>query len=160
MRVIVGRPDMAPLNLPQTVVIDGLRRWCRGAYAEEAAVELLVRAFGGRFAGLEWPWVRLCDQPGWFWLDGEPLIRDTGALSGGERRLLAVTGALVSGVALGDLGSVLAGLDRSLLHLVLAGFAHAGGSHEQCESWIDGDRLLYRRLGPLVDWPAESARVA
>jgi hypothetical protein len=31
----------------QAVVIDGLRRWSRGAYAEEAAVELLVRAFGG-----------------------------------------------------------------------------------------------------------------
>ena len=135
------------------LVVDGLRRWARGAYAEEAAVELLARPFGGRFASSGWRWVRACERPGWYWLDGEALLHETSALSGGERRLLAVAGALVSGVALPDLGGVLAGLDRQNLHLVLAALAHAAGSHEQVDARVDGDRLVYRRLGPLVDWP-------
>ena len=99
-------------GIARAAVIDGLRRWARGAYAEEAAVELLARAFGGRFASTRYRWVRECDRPGWFWLDGERLINDTGALSGGERRVLAVAGSLVSGASLTDLGSLLAGLDR------------------------------------------------
>ncbi len=70
-----------------------MRRWARGAYAEEAAVELLIGAFGGRFAAIGYRWVRA-----WFWLDGEALIQLTDALSGGERRVLAVAGALVSGL--------------------------------------------------------------
>lgn len=123
------------------LVADGLRRWSRGAYAEEAAVELLIRSFGGRFASTRYPWVRACDRPGWFWLHGEPLIHDTGALSGGERRLLTVAGALVSGVAVSDLADLLAGLDRTNLQLVLAAFAHAGGSHEQADVSVDGSRL-------------------
>ncbi len=141
-------------------VVDGLRRWSRGAYAEEAAVELLVRAFGGRFTSTGYRWVRSCDRPGWFWLDGEALIHDTGALSGGERRVLAVAGALVSGAPLPDLSDILAGINRPNLHLVLAAFAHAAGSHEQADTWLDGDRLVYRRHGPLVGWPVEPVQVA
>lgn len=140
-------------------VVDGLRRWARGAYAEEAAVELLVRAFGGRFATTRYRWVQACDRPGWFWLDGEALIHDTAALSGGERRLLAVAGALASGGALSDLPDLLAGIDRGNLHLVLAAFAHAAGSHEHADTWVDGDRLIYRRVGPLVGWPIEPVQV-
>lgn len=135
------------------VVVDGLRRWSRGAYAEEAAVELLVRAFDGRFASTGYPWVQACDRPGWYWIDGEELIHSTGALSGGERRLLSITGALVSGLALSDLAGLLAGLDRLNLQLVLAAFAHAAGSHEQADVQVQGDRLAYRRLGPLLAWP-------
>lgn len=134
-------------------VVDGLRRWSRGAYAEEAAVELLVRAFNGRFAATGYPWVQACDRPGWFWLDGEPLTHGAGALSGGERRVLSVVGALVSGLAVSDLTGILAGLDRHHLQLVLAAFAHAAGSHEQADVRMEGDRLVYRRLGPLLVWP-------
>lgn len=137
----------------QAAVIDGLRRWARGAYAEEAAVELLVRAFDGRFCSAGWRWMQPCEVPGWFWLDGEQLIHGTGALSGAERRVLAVAGALASGNALPDLGGVLASLDRMNLALVLAALAHAGGSHEQVDVEVQGDRLVHRRLGPLVDWP-------
>ena len=147
--------DVAPGLVP-----DGLRRWARGAYAEEAAVELLVRSFGGRFASTGWRWVQACDRPGWFWLDAEALLHDTEALSGGERRVLAVVGALASGAALSDLPSVLAGLDRPHLELALAGLAHAAGSHEHVATRVDGGRLLYRRLGPVVGWPADRLRVA
>jgi len=151
---------MSDLKVPPGVVVDGLRRWARGAYAEEAAVELLVRAFHGRFASVGYPWVRACDRPGWFWLDGEPLLHDTVALSGGEQRVLSIVGALVSGLALSDLESILAGLDRPNLQLVLAAFAHAAGSHEHSHVEVNGGRLLYRRLGPVVDWPSEPVRAA
>lgn len=150
---------MRTATMPPAVV-DGLRRWARGAYAEEAAVELLIRAFGGRFASPGYRWVQTCDRPGWYWLDGEALIHDTGALSGGERRVLAVAGALVSGAPLSDLPDVLAGIDRANLQLVLAAFAHAAGSHEHVNTWVDGDRLVYRRSGSLVGWPAEPVQVS
>ncbi len=151
---------MATSQVSAAVAVDGLRRWSRGAYAEEAAVELLIRAFAGRFASPRYPWVRACDRPGWFWLDGEPLIHDTDALSGGERRVLALVGALVSGIAVSDLAGILSGLDRANLQLVLAAFAHAAGSHEQADMRVDGDRLVYRRLGPLLDWPTNPERAA
>ena len=147
-------------NVPSAMVVDGLRRWARGAYAEEAAVELLVRAFHGRYASVGYRWVRACDRPGWFWLDGEPLIHDTAALSGGEQRVLSIAGALVSGLAVSDLGGVMAGLDRGNLQLVLAAFAHAAGSHEHSDMNLSGGRLLYRRLGPVVDWPVDPVRAA
>jgi hypothetical protein len=139
----------------RAAVIDGLRRWARGAYAEEAAVELLVRAFGGRFATTRFRWVRACDRPGWFWLDGERLIDGTGALSGEERCVLTVAGSLVSGASLTDLDGLLAGLDRSNLVLVLAALAHAAGSHEQVDAHAEGDLLVYRRLGPVLAWPTQ-----
>jgi hypothetical protein len=151
---------MTTSNVSLAVVVDGLRRWARGACAEEAAVELLVRAFHGRYASPGYRWVRACDRPGWFWLDGEPLLHDTAALSGGEQRVLSIVGALVSGLALSDLASILAGLDRANLQLVLAAFAHAAGSHEHSDFDLHGGRLFYRRLGPVVDWPADRVRAA
>ena len=151
---------MTTSSVSTAVVVDGLRRWARGAYAEEAAVELLVRSFGGRFASTGYPWVRTCERPGWFWLDGEPLMHGPGALSGGEQRVLSLAGALVSGLAVSDLASILSGLDRPNLQLVLAAFAHAAGSHEQSDVRVEGDRLLYQRLGPLVEWPTNLRRAA
>jgi hypothetical protein len=147
-----------PTTMSETAVIDGLRRWARGAYAEEAAVELLVRAFGGRFASTGYRWVRRCDRPGWYWLDGERLIDGTGTLSGGERRVLTIAGSLVSGAPLTDLAGQLSGLDRPNLELVLAALAHAAGSHEHVTAWVDGDRLVYRRLGPVVAWQPNRGR--
>lgn len=141
-------------------VVDGLRRWARGAYAEEAAVELLVRSFEGRFASTGYEWVRACDAPGWFWLDGETLRDATCHLSGGKRRVLAVVGALVSGPALVDLADVTSGLDRPHLALVLAALAHAGGSHEHTDFTVQGARVEFRRLGPLVGWPALGMELA
>lgn len=143
-----------------SLLMEALRDWARGCYAQEAAVELLMRAFDGRFAATAYPWVVADDEePGWFWLDGEQLETATGCLSGGEQRVLAVVGALVSGAAVPDLGGLLAGLDRANLHLVLAAFAHAGGSHEQVDALLNGDQLSWRRHRPLVAWP-EPAPVA
>jgi hypothetical protein len=136
------------------VTVAGLRAWARGAYAEEAAVELLARAFGGRFASAGWPWVRPCDRNGWFWLDPEAIWVGSRMLSGGERRLLSVVAALVGGQPLADLGGTLAGLDRRNLELVLAAFAHAAGSHEQSLMKMTDAGPRFQRVEPLVDWPS------
>ena len=145
------------IGLTQAVVIDGMRRWARGAYAEEASVELLVRAFGGRYASIGYRWVRPCDRPGWFWLDGERLS-NASTVPGSVRGVLTVAGSLVCGAPLTDLDSLLAGLDRPNLELVLAALAHAAGSHEQIDVNVKGDLLVYRRLGPVLPWPIPAGR--
>jgi hypothetical protein len=137
------------------VTVAGLRAWARGSCAEEAAVELLARAFSGRFASTSWPWVKSCDRPGWFWLDPDAIWTGTGVLSGGERRMLNAIAALLGGQPLSDLGGTLAGLDRANLGLLLAAFAHAGGSHEHAMLILNDDGRLagIDRPGALVAWP-------
>lgn len=134
----------------------GLRAWAKGVYPLEAAVELLVRAFGGRFATPGNPWIQPCDQPGLWWLDPTQITDDTlAALSGGEQRVLR----LASGLAGGDpvnLGGTLPGLDRDLMQLVLAAMAHANGSHEHADILVDHSRgaaVLNGRLPTLHPWP-------
>lgn len=141
--------------------IAGLRAWAKGSYAEEAAVELLARSFGGRFATAGWPWVRSCDHSGWYWLDPDAIWTGSGSLSGGERRMLNVVTALVGGQPLTDLGGTLAGLDRRNLALVLAAFAHAGGSHEHSLLIMTGDDTATLEYpGALVAWPAPAEAVS
>lgn len=140
-------------NLSTTIA--GLRSWAKGSYAEEAAVELLARSFGGRFASTSWPWVRPCDHSGWFWLDPDAIWTGSGSLSGGERRMLNVVAALVGGQPLADLGGTLAGLDRRNQQLVLAAFAHAAGSHEHTVMIMTiDDTPLFHHPGALVEWPS------
>lgn len=45
-----------------------LRNWARGCHATEAAVELLIKACGGRFVEPGQPWLRTDDR-GITWLD-------------------------------------------------------------------------------------------
>ena len=135
----------------QATVIAGLREWARGGYATEAAVELLVRSFGGRFASCGEPWIR--HRPRGYWLDVDVLADFTGSLSYGERRVLAVAEALASNGPLTELTDVLAGVDRRHLQLILAALAHAGGSHEHSGIRRADDAIRFERLGPLVEWP-------
>jgi hypothetical protein len=133
---------------------DALRRWATGSYANEAAVELLIRAFNGRFAGPGWPWITATAGE-LTWLDVEQITEhSTGALSGGERRLLAVIASLAGGPP-ADLSEV-AGLDRHLLDLVLAAIAHASGSHQHADirTAPDGRHTFARHpLPTLHPWP-------
>lgn len=132
----------------------GLRVWARGCYAEEAAVELLVRAFGGRLAASGCPWVRPGARPGRFSLDPDAISKFSRGLSGAEQRVLAVVAALAGNQPVNDLPAVLSGIDRPHLGLILAALAHAGGSHQQSD-------LLFARDGSctvvglpaLVGWP-------
>lgn len=130
-----------------------LRAWARGMYTSEAAVELLLRAYGGRFGRPGWDWIVIDD--GRLWFDVDRLTDDAMAgLSGGERRLLDVVAALLQTRRL-DLGDVTAGLDRASLSLVLAAIAHAGGSHEHSDVVIDTKAGTYRTavLPSLYPWP-------
>ncbi len=135
----------------------GLRSWAKGLYPLEAAVEILVRAFGGRFAAPGQPWIQPCDQPGWWWLDVTMLVDDQiGHLSGGEQRVLRIVASLAGGAPV-SLADNLPGLDRELTDLVLAGLAHANGSHEHPDLRIDharGVAVLNGRLPSLHPWPA------
>jgi hypothetical protein len=47
-----------------------LRNWARGCHSTEAAVELLIKARGGKFADAGQPWLRTDDR-GITWLDPE-----------------------------------------------------------------------------------------
>lgn len=136
----------------------GLRAWAQGSYPEEAAVELLVRTSGGRFANPGFPWIQPCDQPGWWRLDHNEITADTiAALSGGEQRLLRIVASLAGGTPV-NLSADLPGLDRDTMGLVLAALAHANGSHEHADIRIDPDRgvaVLRGRLPSLHPWPDE-----
>lgn len=139
-----------------SVTFAGLRSWAKGLYPLEAAVEILVRAFGGRFAAPGNPWIQPCDQPGWWWLDVTMLVDDQiGHLSGGEQRVLRIVASLAGGAPV-SLADNLPGLDRELTDLVLAGLAHANGSHEHPDLRIDharGVAVLNGRLPLLHPWP-------
>lgn len=144
--------------------IAGLRAWARGAYDQEAAVELLVRAFDGRFA-----------RPGHAWivtaaradrcavrLDATRLAEaaSSGPYSGGERRLLAIVASL-AGACPVVLAEVIPGLDRTIAALVLAAIAYANGSHEHSDLVLNPDTGKGRivRLPGLYPWPTPAGEV-
>jgi hypothetical protein len=136
-------------------VVAGLRTWGRGLYATEAAVELLARFHGGRFAEPGHPWIGT-DDSGWCWLEPDQLTGPvTASFSGGERRLLAICASLAGGRPI-DLSDTLTGLDRDTIGLVIAAVAHASGSHQHADLVIDPDRGVgfnRGRLPSLYPWP-------
>ncbi|UKA75059.1 hypothetical protein [Arthrobacter sp. FW306-07-I] len=72
---------------------DDLRAWARGMYPTEAATELLLKAFGGKFAAPGNPWVHTSGEPEGpnqvkAWIDFAAIPEEVGPLSGGERRFL------------------------------------------------------------------------
>lgn len=143
--------------------VAGLRSWARGVYAVEAAVEVLARYAGGRFARPGWPWVVTDASPAGsgYWLDADALAPvEVAGFSGGERRLLAVVGSLAGGAPV-DLSEALPGLDRASVALVLAAIAHAAGTHEhRGDLSIDpatGGLVWGPALGSLHPWPTDPA---
>lgn len=128
-----------------------LRSWAKGMYALEAATELLIRAFGGRFASPGYAWVSVED--GRPWVDFEAIAENVGGLSGGERRMMLLIASLGGGEPV-DLADVLPALDRINLELVLAAVSHAGGSHQQSDVGENADgTFTLRRRDALYPWP-------
>lgn len=146
--------------MSSVAVTRGLRKWAKGAFDQEAGVELLIRGCGGRFARQGCPWIRTCERPGWFWMDVSSLLEHAGAFSGGEQRVLMIAAALIDRRPIPDLAGVLCGLDRADLQLVLAALAHAAGSHEQVELVRHGEELSVQRLSALVPWPVVQGHAA
>lgn len=137
---------------PRASVIDELRRWASGTYAHEAAVELLARALSGHLAGEGWQWVARGDE-GRVWLDADAITpQSTGALSGGEQRILAIVASLAGGAPV-PLSEVLPGLDRENAELVVAAMAHATGHHDGATYELVGDRLVPHPAEPILPWP-------
>ncbi|OAD97689.1 ABC transporter ATP-binding protein [Arthrobacter sp. OY3WO11] len=139
---------------------DDLRAWARGMYTMEAATELLIRGFGGKFAAPGNPWVHTSAEPQGpgqvsAWIDFASIPKEAGVLSGGERRFLLLAASLAEDVPV-TLGDFVSGLDRENLDLVLAAIAHAGGSHQHSDVCIseDGSMSLGKGyLDSLHPWP-------
>jgi hypothetical protein len=87
-----------------------LRTWARGSHSTEAAVELLIRARGGRFVEPGQPWLSTDDR-GITWLDAQIVRQYAHAVSSGERHILALVEALALGKPLEDVGGLMASLD-------------------------------------------------
>lgn len=128
-----------------------LRAWAKGSYTLEAATELLIRAFDGRYAEVGRPWVRADD--GHPWIDFESIPDFIGGSSSGERRFLMLAASLAADVPV-VIGDLVAGLDRENLDLVLAAIAHAGGSHEHSDvRESNGSVTVHGMLDSLHPWP-------
>jgi hypothetical protein len=136
----------------------GLRTWARGSNPVAAGVELLIRAFNGRFARDGQPWITHHPN-GTVALDVDALGDHLGVLSGGERRVLRVVIALIDDATPRtiDLADIVAGVDRDNLDLILAALAHAGGSHEHTVFVNDPTtgRVQLSRPGTLHPWSDE-----
>lgn len=104
-----------------------LREWARGMFTTEAATELLIGSFRGRFAAVGNLWVQPRDDDG-LWFDFDAIPSQAGALSTGERALLLIA-ASIGGSSQVNLGDGVCSLDHHHLGLVLAALAHANGSH-------------------------------
>jgi len=104
-----------------------------------AAVELLIRGFDGRSAAPGNPWIQPREHVG-HWADLEAIPGNIGALSSGERAYLLITASIGLGGTDGpaiNLSDTISALDREQLTLVLAGIAHANGSHQSSGIEID-----------------------
>jgi len=139
-----------------SIIHSRLRAWAAGSYPLEAAVELLVRAFGGRFANPAYPWIEHADsdRP---WLNADTMTdNELAALSGGEQRLLRIVRSLAGGEPV-RLDENVPGLDRDRMHLVLAALAHANGSYEHPGPMTFDDAGRPTGFGPprgtLYPWP-------
>lgn len=136
--------------------VERLRAWAKGSPPLEASVELLIRAFDGRFARASQPWIRVEPDEA-TWLDDQFLASSLGGLSGGERRVLSILVALANttGDHHLDRADIVAGIDRDNLDLVLSALAHAGGSHQHSRLTPTNDASGYRveRSRSLHPWP-------
>ncbi|WP_285132093.1 hypothetical protein [Propionibacterium freudenreichii] len=69
-----------------TTTADALRAWAKGIYPSEAGVELLIRSGRAVYDGA--PWITRDGDIAW--IDVDELLRETGAWSGGEQRLVRI----------------------------------------------------------------------
>lgn len=128
-------------------------------YTTEAAVELLIRGFNGRFAAAGNPWI-IDNENGGHWVNFQTLPEHTGALSSGERAYLHIAASIGLGGSDGptvNLSDAIASLGREQLDLVLAGLTHANGSHSHNDVAVDhvtgGGAII--RFDSLHPWPPD-----
>jgi hypothetical protein len=78
-------------------LLSGLRRWAEGSVTDQAAVELLASWSTGRLIRPGVAWVRPCQAPGFFHLDGDALAARAATTTGDERRVLLLAAVLLNG---------------------------------------------------------------
>ncbi len=136
-----------------------LRTWAKGIYPAEAAVELLIRQGKAIYEGA--PWLREGDTLAGerlVYIDVDELVNESGAWSGGERRVVDIAASLLDPDRQVNLNHAISGLDRPYQALVLAAIAHAAGSHEGVAVRVDEHgRAHLQRAGTLFGWPDDEA---
>lgn len=141
---------MSEMSLAE--IVRQLRDGAQGSPPMRAGVEVLLRAFDGRFGHPSRPWI-VTESDGHMWVDADALQDDTGAMSGGERRILVMVAARIDEGPV-DVVDVVTGLDRANLQLVLASLAHDAGWHERAEVTNRPAGVSHlTRPGPIVAWP-------
>lgn len=95
----------------------------RGMFTTEAATEMLIGAFRGRFAAVGNPWVQPGDDDG-AWIDFDSIPSQVGGLSSGKLALLLIASS-IGGSTQVNLGDGVCSLDRRHLGLMMAALAHA-----------------------------------
>ena len=103
---------------------EALRQWAEGSTTMQAAVELLSTALNGRL--LHGPWVRTGGSHG-YWFDTLCADEESGYLSGGERRVLAVACSLMDSELPVDLSDAIPGLDPATFTAVVQALGVAYG---------------------------------
>ncbi len=120
-----------------------LRRWAKGVTTCEAATELLICA---GFAEPGQPWI---NSKGW--IDFAEIEDNIGALSGGQQRVLRIAASLFGSLKI-DLGSEVAGIDRTYLELVLAAISHVHGDASDIVQHAGGG-VSFGALQTAYPWP-------
>ncbi len=118
----------------------GLRAWAHGSQPDEAAVELLLGACGGRFAQPS-DFIRAGSEPGTWWIDTD-LLADwvvDNPWSSGERKVVALAASLLGATPI-ILGDALPGLDPDIFALVQRAIAHAHGQRPTDPAHTHGGR--------------------
>lgn len=145
--------DVHDITATDRFVRDALQEWADGSRTQEAAVQLLIRGFNGRFARAGHPWIQRTGMRSWG-LDCAAITTQTiGALSSGEQRYLRIAASIGGGEPV-NLNENLS-LDRGLLDLVLAAIAHSAGSHEDTVISYDtrGGAARFDHPDTLYPWP-------
>lgn len=113
--------------------VDELREWAQGLYPSEAATEMLIRA---GFAQTWRPWI-VTHEPGAYGINFAQTTEHLDGMSGGQRRFLLAAASIGTETVDVPIGYVVCGIDRYLVDLILAGIAHAAGTHEGAPMHVD-----------------------
>ncbi len=158
--IVTELADARARKATAPAVHEDLRAWAKGIHTSGAAVELLIRGFGGRFAAPSNPWIQPREHIG-HWADLEAIPGNIRALSSGERAYLLITASIGLGGSDGpviNLSDTIPALDPEQLTLVLAGIAHANGSHQSSGIEIDpitGTASITQHAS-LYPWPDDA----
>lgn len=120
----------------------------------EAATELLIRAFGGKYAQPGNPWVEHPDSPAAY-INFEAIPEHVDEVENQRARQVLMLAASLSDLDVKvSLGDLLYELDREVLDLVLAAVAHAASSDDYEVMVEDPDGTVYMDgLPSLHPWP-------